>query len=84
MAYREKTTLKDLEDHNLRDANIRRALKGFIDHFRQVERAYLRLGSRSRTGWKQRIDHAIITHQDDMTKVDLPSFIVTASSDIAR
>lgn len=34
--------------------------------------------------WCDRKDHAIVTHQDDMTKVDLPSFSVSASSDITR
>lgn len=62
-------------------------MKDFIDHFSNGENLYRELesgGSRIQKGWRQRLDHAIIIHQDDMSKVYLPSFVVTASSDITR
>ena len=34
--------------------------------------------------WRQRPNHALLTHQDDMTKVDLPHFVTEASGDITR
>ena len=34
--------------------------------------------------WNHFSDCACISHQDDMSKLDLPHFVVTASSDITR
>lgn len=36
----------------------------------------------SGNGWNSMANHAIVTHQDDMTKVDLPHFVVNVSADI--
>lgn len=35
-------------------------------------------------GWNKCVDHATITHQDDMTEVDLPHFVVTTTGDITQ
>lgn len=82
--YQESTALQNLRGHNLRDANIRKFLKELTDHFRTVENAYVEMEGEAAVDWCTRHDHAVITHQDDMTKVDLPSFIINASSDITR
>lgn len=42
------------------------------------------MGHSAPLSWRQRHYHAVLTHQDDMTKIDLPSFIISASSDITR
>lgn len=34
--------------------------------------------------WQKRSSHALITHQDEITKVDLLSCVVSASADITR
>lgn len=84
--YQESCTLQNARDHNLRDAAIRGFLKKMADYFRDIENLYRAQGgtSRLRWGWIERSDHAIITHQDDMSKVDLPHSIVSASSDSTR
>ena len=82
--------IAELRVHNERDARIRGFLKRLIDHFRQQENY-----ERSRAGsefdalqrpfkWRQRPEMALLTHQDDMTKVDLPHTVVESSSDITR
>lgn len=81
--FQESESLQVLSRHTVRDARIRQFLKLLTDHFRGVERQYATMHE-APCGWRQRHDHAILTHQDDMTKVDLPSFIITASSDITR
>lgn len=81
--FQESESLTQLEHHTLRDATIRKFLKVITDHFRVAESVYVEMRN-APSGWRQRHYHAVITHQDDMTKVDLPSFIIEASSDITR
>ena len=51
------------------------------DHFRNVENSY-RQNQVPGCEWNCFSDSACITHLDDMTKVDLPHFSISASSDI--
>lgn len=62
------------------------AVKMMGDHFRGVERSFhqLKVYERPSQGWNTLLGHACITHQDDMTKVDLPYFVESASADITR
>ena len=90
--FQEDVCVRELQKHNIRDAHIRGYLKRLSDHFRGIENKYRQLrrdqaqliGTGVRTRWCQFLDRACILHQDDMTKVDLPQFVVSASSDITR
>lgn len=89
--FQESTALQELDRHNKRDARIRKLLKELTDYFRDIEQSCRELeqmerglGREVRHGWRENPYHGMITHQDDMTKVDLPSFVQTASSDITR
>lgn len=83
--YQEKEALDQMRVHNMRDARIRKLLKDAIDYFRVVENSLREIGAGNYcVGWCTIPNHATIVHQDDMTKVDLPSFVVTASADITR
>lgn len=92
--FQEEECLKELRVHNARDARIRAYVKKLSDHCRKVEVQYQRLqSSRSQrldfystesVEWNLFADRACITHQDDMSKLDLPHFVVSASSDITR
>lgn len=81
--FQEREALQEFVEHNERDAKIRKAVKVWSDHFRDVENSYRKL-NRSGNGWNSMPDHAVITHQDDMTKVDLPHFVVNVTADITR
>lgn len=78
--------VNELASHSRRDMHIRRALKVMSDHFRNVENDWIKRGlfKTEDPMWNRLPSHAIITHQDDMTKVDLPYFIESASADITR
>lgn len=93
--FQEEEGLAVLKEHNSRDARIRQTIKSLSDYFREVENRYREIqsrfgdGSRSQASasladWNLYPDRACITHQDDMSKVDLPHFVVSASSDITR
>lgn len=82
--YQEKESLKVLNEHTMRDASIRKTVKAWGDHFRSVENDYRKNPERLAGGWNSLSDHAIITHQDDMTKVDLPHFVTHVSGELAR
>lgn len=81
--YQEQETLAEFVEHNHRDANIRKTVKSWSDHFRRTENNYRHMNHLG-NGWNSLADHAVITHQNDMTKVDLPHFMVNASADITR
>lgn len=81
--YQENETLREFVEHNQRDAAIRKTVKSWSDYFRDVENSYRRLNL-SGNGWNSMPNHAIVTHHDDMTKVDLPHFVVNASADITH
>lgn len=69
-------------------------MKQLSDYFRDFERGYAdmqsnRSHSESRNlgvhaEWNSYPDRACITHQDDMSRLDLPHFVMSASSDITR
>lgn len=81
--YQEKEVLRVFVEHNKRDAAIRTAVKGWGDFFWDTVNSYRRLKICG-DGWTSLQNHASVTHQDDMTKVDLPHFVVNASADITR
>lgn len=66
--YQDSTFLIVPKEHAARGALIRRFLKTLTDYFRIVENKYRQMGENAPFGWRQRPDHAIITHQDDMSK----------------
>lgn len=70
--YQEASGLSEMKEHNLRDAAIRKFVKAMVDYFRNTENSYRELGESAPFGSRERPHHAIVTHQDDMTKVDLP------------
>ena len=70
-------------EHKERDAVIRAAVTEWSDFFRDAENSYRRLNVCG-DGWTSLQNYAVVTHQDDMTKVDLPHFLVNASADITR
>ena len=82
----EMFALESIKGHTERDRDIRKFIKSISDHFRQVENRCIneRGFDVSCPTWNQHYEHAIITHQDDMTKVDLPYFVQSASADITR
>ena len=83
--YRSEECIGEMKMHNERDARIRGFLKRVADHFRATENRYRADGSNPLpSNWRSRSDLALFTHQDDMTKVDLPHIIVSASADITR
>lgn len=83
--YQKREPLKTLQLHNDRDGRIRKTLKEFTDFFRSFQRNQEMISDiTSSFEWLQCPDRAILTHRDDMTKVDLPCFIVNASADITR
>lgn len=84
--YQEEEALREIKVHNGRDRLIRKAVKRMGDYFRGVENGY-RSGDRLNgpyRGWNSLPGHACMTQQDDVTKVDLPYFVVSASTDITR
>lgn len=81
--YQEEEALRTFVEHNLRDAEIRKTVKLWSDFFRTVENRYRELRVTG-SEWNSMYNHAMITHQDDMTKVDLPHFMVNVSADITR
>lgn len=78
----------DLERHNERGVKTRKYLKQLNAHFQTVEEKYRSVEEDEKQWvsrkWCSASDHAIITHQKGMIKVDLPYFTVTASSNIKR
>lgn len=84
--FQENEALRELKQHNLRDARIRKKIKQMIDFFRRKENELRREGLiRSHdSNWNVLKNHAILIHQDAMTKVDLPHFLTEASCDITR
>lgn len=89
--FQEDECVNELKLHNSRDARIRGYVKSLSDYFKEVEISYRSL--RIRQGQSREVEHvewnfyadrACITHQDDMSKVDLPHFVLSASSDITR
>lgn len=90
--FQEDQCLNELNVHNSRDARIRGSVKRLSDYSRIVENRYrgMRAGQSRYEGfsesvvWKMFPDRVCMTHQDDMSKIDLPHFVVTASSDITR
>lgn len=81
--FQEEESLRDLMKHNERDAKIRGTVKSWGDYFHQLENKF-RAMNRPGGDWNSMPDHAMITHQDDMTKVDLPHFVISVSGDITR
>lgn len=84
--YQEQESLREIKVHNGRDCFIRSYVKRIGDHFRAVENYYRQTRSflGPSRGWNSFHDHACITHQDDVSKVDLPYFVESASADITR
>lgn len=84
----EETMLVDCDAHIDLEVAIRRYLKALNKHFQGVEAHYGEIEQNRRNilsrKWKNASDHAIINHQDAMTKVYLPYFCVTATSNITR
>lgn len=81
--YQEKEALRSFLEHNQRDAQIRKTVKSWSDYFRGIENIYRELKVTGKTFHGLR-NHAVITHQDDMSKVDLPHIVVNSSADITR
>ena len=85
---RDSAAVQELKRHNERDARIRGWLKRLTDHLRSKENSSrqkaLKTSGIEPFGWCQRRNFALVTHQDDMTKVDLPHIVVDASADITR
>lgn len=73
----EQESLNEMRKHNERDARIRSYISKLSDYFRNVENSY-RAAPVNGMGWKMFSDRGCLTHQDDMSKVDLPHFAVTA------
>lgn len=90
--FQESECIDVLQVHNSRDSRIRGFVKNLSDHFRKAEERYRetqrghshRREFTASAEWNLYPDRAMITHQDDMSKVDLPHFVVSASSDITR
>ena len=83
--------MEEITQHSRRGAEIRAFLKRATDYFRRIENEYKKWELDEEQsdraipyGWGTRRFHAILTHQDESTKVDVPSFIQNASSDITR
>lgn len=53
-AYQESACLKELREHNIRDAKIRKFIKDLTDYFRPIENSYRAMGSNAPLGWRQR------------------------------
>lgn len=92
-AFQERECVEELKRHNERDARIRGFLKKLSDLFRKIENKYRERakrreeslhGEEESVAWCMFPDRGCITHQDDMSKIDLPHFVVSASSDITR
>ena len=86
--FRDAEAACELKIHTERDARIRGWFKRLTDHLRCEENnsrgGMLKTGLAEPFGWCQRQNRALVTHQDDMTKVDLPHVVVDASADITR
>lgn len=67
-------------------ARDRELVKHLGDLFRVVENQLLMKQSFAQLSpkWNWYDEHGFITHQDDMTKIDLPYFVKSASADISR
>lgn len=86
--FREEEEIAELKDHNDRDARIRKWLKRLTDHLRFQENKCRQQScspdSFGNNEWCHRRNFGLVTHQDDMKKVDLSHVVVEASADITR
>ena len=85
----EDILLAELTSHTKRDASLRKWLKQVVDKLRAAHNKFIadHRGVPAEGiphAWCSRFGMGMITHQDDMSKVDLPSTIVDASCDITR
>ena len=70
-------------EHNERCAVIGASVKGWSGLLRDTENSYRGLNVCG-DGWTSLQNHALVTHQDDMTKFDPPHFVVNASAYTTR
>lgn len=85
--FQESEALEALRIHTERDARIRKVVKVWADFFRNVYKDDVKErqgGGFLPSGWRELRGRAVMVHQDAMNKVDLPSSVECATSDITR